>query len=422
MSSAPTMKVAHVITRLNVGGATVQVMLATQALCERQHRAVLMSGELYPNEGSMHYLADALGLRVVNIPGLRRQCGLGDLAALWQLIRVFRRERPEIVHTHTAKAGALGRVAALLTGVPVRVHTFHGNVFDGYFAWPLGWTIRCVERVLARFTDYLITVSESQRLQLAETYRIAPANKIVSIPLALDMTRFVEHNAAKGRFRASLGCPANEVLVGWVGRLACVKAPELLLDCARRVGTNGGCRFVMVGDGELRAACEQGIQKLGLESQLTMVGWQRELGAIYADLDLVVLTSKNEGTPVTLLEAMAAGRPFVATDVGCVRDLVVGAPVQRDGFEIFDNGILVPAGNAQALAEAMRYMTGNLQLRRAMGRKGREFVESRFSPERLATDLEQLYGNLLGSKRAAEEGRWRRFAARQSSPLHKREE
>lgn len=416
------MNVAHVITRLNVGGATVQVILATRALCERQHRAMLISGELSANEGSMHYLADAFGLQVVNIRGLCRQCGLGDLGALWRLIRVFRRERPDIVHTHTAKAGALGRVAALLTGVPVRVHTFHGNVFEGYFAWPIGWTIRCVERVLARFTDCLITVSGSLQRQLAETYRIAPTEKIVNIPLALEMGQFGENNGDKGKFRAALGCPANEVLVGWVGRLTAVKAPELLLDCAGWVGTNGGCRFVMVGDGELRATCERRIHALGLESQLTMVGWQRELAGIYADLDLVVLTSKNEGTPVTLLEAMAAGRPFVATDVGGVRDLVAGAPVQRDGFEVFDNGILVPAGNAQALAQATRYLIDNLQLRCAMGRKGRQFVESRFSPDRLATDLEQLYGNLLQCKRIAEERRWRQPAPKPGNPLHKREE
>jgi glycosyltransferase involved in cell wall biosynthesis len=409
LRSTQTINVAHVITRLNVGGASVQVILATEALCARRHHAVLLSGELSAKEGSMHYLAEAVGIPVVTIRGLRRECGIGDPLALLRLIRIFRRERPDIVHTHTAKAGTLGRIAALLTGVPVRVHTFHGNVFHGYFPWPIGWAIRCVERVLAQFTDCLITISESQRRQLAETYYIAPSEKIVSIPLALDMKGLLKIEGFEGKLRGDLSCSPGEVLVGWVGRLTAVKAPELLFDCARLVGTNGGCRFVMVGDGELRAQCEQRLHSLGLESQLTMVGWQRELVAIYADLDLVVLTSINEGTPVTLLETMAAGRPFVATDVGGVRDLVVGAALRRDGLEIFENGILVPAGNPQALADAVRYLIGNSKLRYAMGRAGREFVESRFSPDRMATDLERLYRNLLDRKSAAHERRLRVF-------------
>lgn len=404
------------ITRLNVGGATVQVILATKALCEGQHHAVLLSGELSASEGSMNYLAETLGVPVVKIPGLRRDCGLGDLLALIRLIRVFRRERPEIVHTHTAKAGTLGRIAAWLAGVPVRVHTFHGNVFEGYFGWPIGWAIRRVERVLALITDCLITVSQSQRRQLVETYRIAPAEKILSIPLALDMSSLLKIEGRDGKLRADLGCTPAEVLVGWVGRLTAVKAPELLLDCARLLSTNGGCRFVMVGDGELRGACEQRIRTLDLESQLTMVGWQRELAGIYADLDIVVLTSKNEGTPVTLLEAMAAGRPFVASDVGGVRDLTVGQPRKMNGFEVFDNGVLVPAGNAPALAAATRYLIGNPELRCAMGRKGRQFVVTRFSPDRLASDLEGLYRKLLERKRAKPEARWR--GARPGNHVH----
>lgn len=390
----------HVVTRLNVGGASVQAILATKELCERQHRAVLMSGELSASEASMNYFAEALGIAVIKIPGLRRECGFGDLLALFRLVRVFRRERPDIVHTHTAKAGTLGRIAALLTGVPVRVHTFHGNVFEGYFARPIGWAIRSLERVLARVTDCLIAVSESQRRQLAETYRIAPAEKVVRIPLALEMKDLLKIEGRDGKLRANLGCAPGEVLAGWVGRLTGVKAPELLLDCARLLSTDGGCRIVMVGDGELRATCEQRIHSLGLESQVTMVGWQRELAAIYADLDLVVLTSKNEGTPVTLLEAMAAGRPFVATDVGGVRDLAVGTPERRNGFEVFDNGILVSCGNAQKLAAAVRHLARNASLRRSMGLKGREFVERCFSPNRLASDLEWLYRNLLERKSA----------------------
>lgn len=416
MSSTQSIKVAQVITRLNVGGATVQVLLTTKALCERQHHAVLVSGELSAGEGSMDYLAETLGVPVVKICGLRRECGFDDLLALLRLIRVFRRERPEIVHTHTAKAGTLGRIAAWLTGVPVRVHTFHGNVFEGYFGWPVGWAIRRVEYVLALITDCLITVSQSQRRQLVETYRIAPAEKIVSIPLALEMKSLLKVEGRDGRLRADVGCSPDEVLVGWVGRLTAVKAPELLLDCARLVSTNGGCRFVMVGDGELRAACEQRIRSLGLEPQVTMVGWQRELAGIYADLDLVVLTSKNEGTPVTLLEAMAAGRPFVATDVGGVRDLTVGQPRKMNGFEVFDNGVLVPAGDARALAEATGYLIGNPELRCAMGTKGRQFVVSRFSPDRLASDLESLYEKLLQRKRAKHKMSWR--GARPSNDVH----
>ncbi len=397
--SEDSVTVAQVIARLNVGGAAIQAILITAGLRQRLHRALLLSGEVCDGEASMKYLAARHDVAPVQIAGLRRSLsGTGDLRALLQLIRVFRRERPDIVHTHTAKAGTLGRLAAWLTGVPVRVHTFHGHVFDGYFPRPLTWAIVAVERVLARFTDCLVAVSESQRRELWEVYRVAPAEKIVTIPVALEIESFLQIRGREGELRAKLGCSADEFLVGWVGRFAPVKQPNLLLACANLLLPGLPCRFVMVGDGKLRANCEQKIRTTGLTPWVTILGWERHLSSIYADVDVVVLTSENEGTPVTLLECMASARPFVATDAGGVRDLMVGKALNEQGFQQFDNGILVARRNPGLIANALRYLAAQPELCARMGQAGREFVRSRFSPQRLADNLERLYLTLLKAK------------------------
>lgn len=395
--------IAQVIARLNVGGAAVQVVFITDALRKRGYRTLLLSGEVPPGEASMEYLAAQHGLEPITISGLSR--GLScwdDLRALWRLIQIFRQEGPLLVHTHTAKAGTLGRIAALVTGVPLRVHTFHGHVFDGYFSRPVQQAILAAERLLARGTDCIVAVSESQKRELADVYRVAPADKIVTIPVALDLDAFLPIRQPYGAFRKTLGCAPENLLVGWIGRFTAIKAPELLVDCAALAGAaSHRSRFVMVGDGELRGRCEERIRGAGLETVVTITGWQRQLSAIYADLDIVVLTSRNEGTPVTLLEAMASGRPFVATDAGGVRDLMLGEPVYVDGLQVFENGILVKRGDAPLLAKAIGYLAAQPELRNTMGSAGRAFARS-FSPQRLADDLEHLYQTLAEGKQAGQ--------------------
>ena len=415
MNPVPTISVVRIITRLNVGGPAIQAILMTNALRARGYRPSLVTGEVSPGEASMEYLAEAVDVAPIKVSSMGRSVSVfRDLTTLMRLINILRQEKPLIVHTHTAKAGTLGRLAALATGVPIRIHTFHGNVFNGYFSDFVTRLFLIVERFLSRHTECIVAVSESQRRELVETYRIAPAQKVTTIPLGFDLDPFLRVDSHKGLLQDSAGYEPDTPLIGWVGRLTRIKAPSLFLDLATQI--HHDCpyaRFVMVGDGELRGECEDQICRSQLDKVVTITGWQRDLAPIYADLDLIVSTSINEGTPVALLEAMAAATAFVATDVGGVRDLMVGNGRTIAGMEIFDNGILV-SRDATSVAYAVRYLMEKPDLRRDMGRAGREFVRERFSHHRLADDLDALYLSLALSKG---QQRSHSLARQGSSPL-----
>ncbi|HZC24705.1 MAG TPA: glycosyltransferase family 4 protein [Candidatus Binatia bacterium] len=399
MNSRNKVTIARVIARLNVGGPAIQAISMTKAFRERGYRTILLTGQIPDGEGSMEHLADEMGVVPVRIGTMSRRISWHrDLAAVWQLIRIFRREKPLIVHTHTAKAGTLGRLAAIVTRVPVRVHTFHGHVFQGYFSPAVTRVFLAIERFLARHTDRIIALSQSQKHDLAYTYRVAPAEKIAVVPLGFGLESFLAVNGRLGTLRQSMGCEKDGFLVGWVGRLTEIKDPDLFLHCARDLVHNfPELRFAVIGDGELRSACEEMVDAAEFGEKVCFMGWQQQLDRIYADLDLVVLTSINEGTPLALLEAMASGKAFVSTDVGGVRDLMVGSAHKLDGFEIFENGILVPR-QRDVLARAITYLLKNPEMLRSMGKSGRAFVRARFSNQRLADDLESLYVALVRAK------------------------
>lgn len=397
--AASEITIARVIARLNVGGPAIQAILMTDAFRARGYRTLLLAGEVAAGEASMDYLTEAHDVRPTKIAGLSRSVSpFKDLQALYHLIRIFRSEKPLVVHTHTAKAGTLGRLAAILSGVPIRVHTFHGHVFYGYFSPLVTRFYLAIERMLAAGTDCIVTVSESQRQELTDRYRIAGADKIVCIPLGFDLDRFFNQHDHRNQFRNSLGCNPSTPLIGWIGRLTAIKSPGSFVDCAAEVHSRyPSTRFVMIGDGELRGACEERIAHRGLKSVVTIAGWQRHLENIYAGLDLVVSTSINEGTPVVLLEAMASGRTFVATSVGGVRDLMLGRSSNINQLEVFENGILVPP-DSRHIANAINYLLERPELRKKMGLVGKDFVAARFSHHRLAEDLEKLYLSLARSK------------------------
>ena len=382
----------------------MQAILMTEAMREKGWQTLLVTGEISPGEGSMEEVARERGLRPIKIETLSRQLSPArDLRSLWRLIRLFRRERPLIVHTHTAKAGTVGRLAAMAAGVPVRVHTFHGHVFDGYFSRRRTRIFLAIERFLARHTDAVIAVSPSQRNELVETYRIASPERVVTIPLGFDLGPFLRVETPEGSLRAAAGCSPEQPLVGWIGRLTAIKAPLLYLESASRLLTRlPATRFVMVGDGEMRGACEAQIRRAGVNDKICLPGWKQDLASVYADLDLLVLTSINEGTPLTLLEAMASARPFIAPDVGGVRDLMAGSTRALDGrrWQLFDNGILVPRSREPGqIADAVEYLLRRPELARRMGSAGREFVCTRYSFQRLAADLETLYLQLARKKK-----------------------
>jgi glycosyltransferase involved in cell wall biosynthesis len=330
------------------------------------------------------------GVQPLMIPEMVSEASLRprDIKALLRLYRILRLECPQIVHTHTAKAGFLGRLAARLAGVPVVVHTYHGHILHGYYGPLKSWLLLQMERGLGRITDRLVTVSASVKEDLI-AYRVAPAEKISVIPLGLDLKPFFDCLSLKGEFRGELGLDPGVRLVGILGRMFPIKNHRLFLESAARAAEQEtNVRFVIVGDGILRSEMERYAQDLGIHQKVTFTGWRRDLPRIYADLDLLVVSSDNEGTPVSAIEAMASGRPVVATRVGGLPDLV------HDG----ETGYLVPAKQPEALAAAMLKLIRNSQRAEQMGRAAQLSVKERFSLNRLVSDTEGLYQDLMANK------------------------
>lgn len=380
-------KVIRIIARLNIGGPAIHTVLLTRHLNPARFESLLLAGLESAHEGSMQNWAAQQGVAPIIFAELGREINpLADLKMVVKLYRFFRREKPLIVHTHTAKAGFVGRLAARLAGVPVVVHTFHGHVFHSYFG-PLKTRLFIViEQLLARLTDRIITISPRQRQEILD-FKIASPDKILIIPLGFDLSRFLTADSLRGQLRAELAIAPDTRLVGIVARLTAVKNHRLFIQAAARVRASfPGAQFLIIGDGELRAELERQASALGLNESVKFLGWRSDLPAIYADLDLVVLTSNNEGTPVSLIEAQASARPVVATAVGGVPDIVL------DG----QTGFLAPPNDAPALAALiLKALTADLP---QLGRAGRQLVAEKFALTRLVNDIEQLYEDLLKDK------------------------
>jgi glycosyltransferase involved in cell wall biosynthesis len=289
------------------------------------------------------------------------------------------------VHTHTAKAGVLGRVAARLAGVPVVVHTYHGHVLHGYYTPLRSWLLRRAERVLGALSDRLVTVSEQVKRDLV-SYRVASPEKIAVIPLGLDLEPFLESAGYRRKLRRELGMSNGELLVGIVGRIFPIKNHRLFLEAAAQVAAElETARFLVVGDGVLRPAMEEYARTLGLGDRVIFTGWRRDLPLIYPDLDVLVVCSDNEGTPVSAIEAMAAGCPVVATRVGGLPDLIAEG----------ETGCLVPPRDPAALAAGILRLLRDREMARRLGEAARASVAERFTVERLCGDVEGLYSEVL---------------------------
>jgi glycosyltransferase involved in cell wall biosynthesis len=383
--------VLRIITRLNIGGPALHATLLTERLDPSRYDSLLVAGTEDPGEGNFLALHDRSFEPLVIVPALGRGIhGPQDVVALAWLVRLMRRIRPHVVHTHTAKAGTLGRLAARMVGVPIVVHTYHGHVLRGYFPPAKTRVFVAIERWLARRTDRLLAVSETVRTELLDM-GIGRPERFTIMPVGLDLDRFLRSEGARGALRAELGLSDATPLVGIVGRLVHIKAHEVFLEAAARVArVLPDCGFLIVGDGERRAELRDQAAALGLGLQVRFLGWRRDLDRIYADLDLVALTSHNEGSPLSLIEAMAAGRAVVATRVGGVPNLV------EDGV----SGVLVPPGDPAALSGAMTALLSDAGRREALGQAGRKRVATVFGADRLLRDMDRLYEKLLEEKKA----------------------
>ena len=380
-------RVVRVITRLNVGGPSIHVQLLGRGLRRRGYDTRLVVGRVSPDEGEMP-LEDGVG-QVSRCPFLRREpAPFCDLRALWWCYRLFRRTRPTIVHTHHAKAGFIGRTAAWLAGVPIVLHTFHGHTFRGYFTPRRARAFIRLERWLARRTTRLIAISPRIRDELAHEFRIAPPDKIAVVPLGLDLDDFRDAERFGGQLRQRLGVPAGTPLIGIVGRLTPVKNHEMFLLAARRIHEHRpDAHFVVIGDGELRPRLESRAERLGLGRAVHFLGWMPRSPAIYADLDLLALTSHNEGTPVAVIEAMAAARPCVATNVGGVADVI------DDGV----TGRVAPPDDPAAFADVCLEILNDADKHQSMADRARE-SSHRYNHERLCRDVAKLYDELIAER------------------------
>jgi glycosyltransferase involved in cell wall biosynthesis len=376
----------NILARMNIGGPAIHVTLVTEKLHAPDYESMLVSGTIDEGEGDMMYYAAQHGVRPLIIPELGRSLNpLRDLKTLWKLYRLIRQWKPHIVHTNTAKAGFVGRLAAWLAGAPVIVHTFHGHVFHGYFSPFMTQTFLWIERSAARLSDTLITLTHSLRQELSEKYHIAPREHFTIMPYGLDLDVFARVPRKQGTFRKQWKIAPEVPLVGIVARLVPVKNHALFLQAAAKViQTIPNAHFMIIGDGELRAEVEAQIETLGLRKSVTVTGWTRDMAAVYADLDVKVISSSNEGTPLTFIEALAAGCPVVGTDVGGVAEFL-----EQGRF-----GKVTPPGDAAALAAAI---IDTLQHPPDMPAIRATIIE-RYGIERLARDLDTLYRALLSKK------------------------
>jgi glycosyltransferase involved in cell wall biosynthesis len=391
-SDKQRIKILRVIARLNMGGPALHVAYLTEGLRKRGYDTTLVAGSLARGEDSMAFVADAHGVEIVRIDELGREISpLRDLMATIRLARLIRKERPQILHTHTAKAGTVGRVAARLAGSrkpPIIVHTFHGHVLRGYFGPVSSLFFRLLERWLARGTTALVAVSPQVRDDLV-ALGVAPVERFVVVRLGIELDeRVAPELNGRAETRRYLGISGDRFAVGWIGRMTPVKRTDDVLIAFKRLRDSGiDAVLCMVGDGPDRVLLEQRARELGVTRDMVFLGYQEDVAPFYAAFDALVLPSGNEGTPVTVIEALAAELPVVATRVGGVPDVVM------DG----EDGFLVEAGATDDLAERLGRLARDPELRARMGKKGRERVLPRYAVERLVDDVDELYRSLLSA-------------------------
>lgn len=381
-------RVLRVIARMNVGGPAYNVAILTGRLDPERYETLLVHGRLGPGEGSFEQLARDEGCRVRRVEELSPTVRpLADLRALLKLIRIVRTFRPDIVHTHTAKAGFIGRAAAFLgrRPRPVIVHTYHGHVLEGYFGPVKTGFYRFLERMFGRVSDCLIGVSQATIDDLVRL-RVAPRERFRRLSIGLDLSRFAQAARSTGEeFRVAISVPSDCVLLLYTGRLVPIKRVDLLLVALAKIRASGASvHLAVIGDGELRTDLEGAAKTLGVDDHVSFVGYLADTVPATAASDVAVLASDNEGTPVALIEAAAAALPSVATRVGGVPEVVTEHA-----------GRLVAPGDASAIAAVVLELVSNPLLRREMGKRAQYHVNEQFSSTRLLRDVEKMYEELL---------------------------
>jgi glycosyltransferase involved in cell wall biosynthesis len=411
MRESEPIRILRIIARLNIGGPAIQAISLSDSLSRDGYKTLLVSGKVAPHEGDMAYFAEERGVRPVILRKMGREIApLGDVQSLMDLRKIIKQFRPQIIHTHTAKAGTLGRLAGMSfnlirsPNIKMRmIHTFHGHIFHSYFGSLRTRLFIRIERILSKFTSKIIVISPLQQDDICRRYRIAPPEKVRIIPLGFDLSDFEgrEDRRRETREKYMLQEGQSVTLVGIIGRLTDVKNHRVLLEaakCLKDMGKSERFKFLIVGDGELREDLIMYASELGVQNSIIFAGWQKNMSSIYQALDIVALTSLNEGTPVSLIEAMASERPVVATDVGGVRDLMGFIDEEsEEGYKLAQHGILVPSGDGEVLARALSFLHENRKASNEMAELGKKFVLNHYSLQRLVKDIKSLYKEILAN-------------------------
>lgn len=389
-------KVLRIINRFNLGGITYNVSYLSRYLPD-EYETRLIGGPEEAGEESSLYIPESLGLKPVLVEELRRSLNpFSDYLAYKRIKQIIREYKPDIVHTHASKAGAVGRLAAIRCKVPVIVHTFHGHVFHGYFS-PLKTSVfKQIERYLAKKSSAIVAISNQQKKELTEVHRICDPSKTKVVPLGFDLDRFTRSQEAKRlQFRSRYGLGEQELAIGIIGRLAPIKHHGLFIDAFEFVlrRSDKKVKALIIGDGEIKPELIAYIEKKGLswsdkadpEANFIFTSWIREVDVALAGLDLVALSSKNEGTPVSLIEAQAAGKFVVSTNVGGIRDILDP-----------DCGFLSEAGDAEAYQANLLKAVTHFGTLSEKAKTAGQAVLQKFSYQRLCSDMAGLYRDLSG--------------------------
>jgi len=397
------MRILRIIARLNVGGPARHVVWLTRNLSNDDFDSVLVAGSVPEGEEDMAYFASQNGVEPIFIQQMSRELSLRDFVSLGRIYRTIAKYKPDVIHTHTAKAGTIGRIAAFcykwltpstLVGRPRRVrvvHTFHGHVFHSYYGGTKTRIFLMIERMLARFaTDRIIAISEQQFREICFQFRVGRAEQFTIVPLGTEFPPLHDYQQNRVATRRELGINAHEIAVGFTGRLTEIKNLPLLLSVAELAGRQrSDLRFVIVGDGSLRPELERLAPP-----NVTFLGNREDVARLLPAFDIIALTSKNEGTPLSLIEGMAAGIPFVSTAVGGVVDLAGDQEESRSGVAICERGILIHDQTPENFLSGLNALIADPKLQNRISVNAREFVRNNYSLERLTSDIERIYREL----------------------------
>ena len=392
-------KILRIHNRLIVGGPSLNVTLLSTHL-KPEFETMLLVGKKDPEEKDASYIAEELGVNPIEITEMRRSIiPISDIKAYFKIKKIIKEYKPDIVHTHASKSGAIGRLAASSCKVKLIVHTFEGHVFHSYFNKAISSLIVSFERYLAKKTTAIIAISDLQRKDLVNTYKIAPGNKVFTIPLGFNLEKFsIEQDKKRIIFRDKYGFDSNEIVIGIIGRVVPIKNHTMFIDVASLIKKKWGnnVRFAIVGDGASLPAIEKKSLSLNLsysyypdqpklKTDIVATSWDTQIDNVLAGVDIVVLTSYNEGTPVSLIEAQAACKPVVSTNVGGVEDIITHG----------DTGFLTSVNDVESFANYVDILIGNKNLRCKMGKIGYQAVIEQYSRQRLIKDVKNLYLSFL---------------------------